>query len=182
MLYIYIYILYYTYIYIYYIILYIYIIYYTYIYSTYIKIYYTYIYIYIIHTYKYIYYTDYRWVGHDILLNHTNPILQSMGTETWVAADTPHESHGMIMMILPETQLVKSPFFSGGNLNGYLVGGWPTPLEKNRQLGLLLPINWKKHVPNHQPEIIHSKQNIWEQFFKIWQFPKYTFWEWGLMW
>ena len=55
----------------------------TYIYALYIYIYIIYIYyiyhiyIYIIHTYICIYYTYYRWVGHDILLNHTNRILQS---------------------------------------------------------------------------------------------------------
>ena len=55
----------------------------------------------------YIYYTYYRWVGHDILLKHT----KSPSYKAWEQLNS--LSLGMIMMILPETQWVKSPFFSG---------------------------------------------------------------------
>ena len=43
----------------------------------------------------------------------------------------------------------------------YLVGGWPTPMKKNSQLGWLFSIHWKiKNVPNHQAVKARVKKHI----------------------
>ena len=46
----------------------------------------------------------------------------------------------------------------------YLVGGFsPTPRKNDGvcQLGLFLPIDWKKKVPNHQPAFFQTKPCWW---------------------
>jgi hypothetical protein len=60
----------------------------------------------------------------------------------------------------------------------YLVGGIPTPLKNmSSSVWMIIPnmyiYIWKKHVPNHQPNIEHGLSLVrWSSYLKKWRFSR----------
>ena len=50
--------------------------------------------------------------------------------------------------------VIPIPWFPKFLIQSWLVGGTPIPLNNESRLGLLFPTEWKKNVPNHQPDEI----------------------------